>query len=172
MASQVDIRSLQPVSYAEVPDEPGANPRGPVQSSLEPSTRRIAAPSADETFTRELRAQGLEFVARPGQQEKLQKAIRQARRSAQGTCDGFAGCLVFVSEQEERLVTLVTLWDGTEDAKKRDESSERFKRLLEPYVDRWLRTGRFVTSLTMLDLPAGFPQSERPVSMSSRAACH
>lgn len=132
----------------------------------------MAAHSADETSTRELRAHGLEFVARPGQTEKLHKAIRQARRSAQGTCDGFAGCLVFVSEQEERLVTLVTLWDGTEDAEQRDESSERVKRLLEPYVDRWLRSGRFVTSLSMPDFPAAFPQSERPAALASRVACH
>ena len=174
MASQVHIGSFQTTSYPEVPCEPGVDPRKPIQRKGEPAVEacRRAEHSADETLTC-LRAQGLEFVARPGQAEKLQKAIGQARRSAQKTCDGFAGCLVFVSEQEERLVTLVTLWDGTEDAKQRDENSEQVKKLLEPYVDRWLRAGRFVTSLSMADsFAAGVSQGERPAGVTNRLACH
>jgi hypothetical protein len=113
----------------------------------------------------------VEFVARPGQAEKLQKAIGQARRNAQNTYDGFVGCLVFVSEQEERLVTLVTLWDGTEEAKQRDENSKQVRKLLEPYVDSWLRAGKFVTSVSMpKPIPAGTPS--RTGHAPNRAACN
>lgn len=173
MASQVHVGSLQLPGYRETASEPEAAPPKAVPRNGEPSEelRRLATRSADEGSTRQLRAQGVEFVARPGQAEKLQKAIGQARRNAQNTYDGFVGCLVFVSEQEERLVTLVTLWDGTEEAKQRDENSEQVRKLLEPYVDSWLRAGKFVTSVSMPGpLSAGTPS--RRGHAPNRAACN
>jgi hypothetical protein len=164
VASQVHVGSLQLPGYTETAAEPEAGPQKAALRKGEASDdlRRPAARSADEGSTRQLLAQGVEFVARPGQAEKLQKAIGQARRNAQNTYDGFVGCLVFVSEQEERLVTLVTLWDGTEEAKQRDENSEQVRKLLEPYVDSWLRAGKFVTSVSMPEpLPAGAPSRVR-----------
>ena len=173
MASQVHIGSLQLPGYIETAAEPAAAPRTAAPRKGEPSEelRRLATHSADEGSTRQLLAQGVEFVARPGQAEKLQKAIGQARRNAQNTYDGFVGCLVFVSEQEERLVTLVTLWDGTEEAKQRDENSAQVRKLLEPYVDSWLRAGKFVTSVSMPQpLPAGAPS--KAGHAPNRAACN
>jgi hypothetical protein len=173
VASQVHVGSLQLPSYTETAAQPEAGPRKAAPRNGEPSEelRRLAARSAEEGSTRQLLAQGVEFVARPGQAEKLQKAIGQARRNAQNTYDGFVGCLVFVSEQEERLVTLVTLWDGTEEAKQRDENSEQVRKLLEPYVDSWLRAGKFVTSVSMPELlPAGAPS--RAAHAANRAACN
>lgn len=172
MASQVHVGSLQLPGYPETAAEPEGAPRKAAPRTGEPpDLRRLATRSAEEGSTRQLRAQGVEFVARPGQAEKLQKAIGQARRNAQNTYDGFVGCLVFVSEQEERLVTLVTLWDGTEQAKQRDENSKQVRKLLEPYVDSWLRAGKFVTSVSMPEpLPAGTPS--RTGHAPNRAACN
>jgi hypothetical protein len=173
VASQVHVGSLQLPGYTETAAEPEGAPRTAAPRKGEPSEelRRPATHSADEGSTRQLLAQGVEFVARPGQAEKLQKAIGQARRNAQNTYDGFVGCLVFVSEQEERLVTLVTLWDGTEEAKQRDENSEQVRKLLEPYVDSWLRAGKFVTSVSMPELlPDG--ALSRAGHARNRAACN
>jgi len=173
VASHVHVGSLQLPGYTETAAEPEAGPRKAAPRKGEPSEelRRLATHSAEEGSTRQLLAQGVEFVARPGQAGKLQKAIGQARRNAQNTYDGFVGCLVFVSEQEERLVTLVTLWDGTEEAKQRDENSKQVRKLLEPYVDSWLRAGKFVTSVSMpKPFPAGAPT--RPRHAPNRAACN
>jgi len=83
------------------------------------------------------------------------------------------GRLVLISAQEERLVTVVTLWDGTEDGKRRDESTEQVKKLLEPYVDRWLRTGMFVTFFSMPECFAGAVfEREGRTSAANRVACH
>jgi len=173
VASQVHVGTLQLPGYTQTAAEPEGAPRKAAPRKGEPSEelRRLATRSAEEGSTRQLRAQGVEFVARPGQAEKLQKAIGQVRRNAQNTYDGFVGCLVFVSEQEERLVTLVTLWDGTEQAKQRDENSEQVRKLLEPYVDSWLRAGKFVTSVSMPEpFPAGAPS--RAGHAPNRAACN
>ena len=159
MASQVQIGGFQLPGDTEATVQPEAVPRK--------TTRRKNA----ESSTRQFHAEGIEFVARPGQAEKLRKAIGLTQRNAQDSCDGFVGRLVFVSAEEERLVTVLTLWDGTEDEKRRDESSERVRKLLEPYVDRWLRTGRFVTFFSMPQSFAGIIERGQ-TSLSNRVACH
>jgi hypothetical protein len=158
VAGQVQIGSFQLLGYREATVQPEAVPRK--------TTRRKNRESA----TRQFHAEGIEFVARPGQAEKLRKAIGLTQRNAQDSCDGFVGRLVFVSAEEERLVTVLTLWDGTEDEKRRDESSEQVRKLLEPYVDRWLRTGRFVTFLSQSF--AGGIVERGQTALSSRVACH
>ena len=161
MASQVQIGSFQLPGYRQATIEPEAPPQK--------TPRRKKA----KISTRQFDAHGIELVARPGQAEGLRKAVALARRNAQDSCEEFVGQLVFVSAQEERLVTVVTLWDGTEDEKRREESSEQVKKRLEPYVDRWLRTGRFVTFLSM---PAYFPgeviERERQTPVANRVGCH
>jgi len=159
VASQVQIGSFQLPGYREAAVEPEAVPRK--------TTRKKNAGSG----TRQLHAEGIEFVARPGQAEKLRKAIGLTQRNAQDSCDGFVGRLVFVSAEEERLVTVVTLWHGTEDEKRRDESSEQVRKLLEPYVDRWLRKRRFVAFFLMPQSFAGIIERGE-TSLSNRVACH
>jgi len=153
VASQAQIGSLQLAGYAEATAE--------TEAGRPKATRRKGAQV--EGSIRKFQAQGIEFVARPGQAEKLQKAISLAKQDAPETCDGFVGRLVFVSAQEERLVTVVTLWDGTENDKQHDESSEQVKKLLEPFVDRWLRTGKFVTFFSMPEFFAGGVVERRTV---------
>ena len=159
MASPVQIGSFQLPGYREAAVEPEAVPRK--------TTRR----KKGESRTRQFHAEGIEFVARPGQAEKLRKAIGLTQGNAQDSSDGFVGRLVFVSAEEQRLVTVVTLWDGTEDEKRRDESSEQVRRLLAPYVDRWLRKGRFAAFFSMPPSFAGIIERAE-TSLSNRVACH
>ena len=161
MASQVQIGSLELPGYREAMVEPEAAPQK--------TARRKKA----ESSIRQFHAEGIEFVARPGQAEKLRKAIGLGSGNAQDGSDGFVARLVFVSAEEERLVTVVTLWDGsTEDEKRRDESSEQVRKLLEPYVDRWLRSGRFVTFFSMPeDVARGVIEGGR-IPLPNRVACH
>lgn len=160
MASQVQFGSFQLPGYREATVEPEAVPRK--------TTRR----KNREFSTRQFRADGIEFVARPRQEERLPKAIGLTLRNAPDSSDGFVGRLFFVSAEEERLVTVVTIWDGSEDEKRRDESSERVRKFVEPYVDRWLRNGRFVTFLSMPRSFAGGIIERRQTSLSNREACH
>jgi hypothetical protein len=155
----VQSGSFELPGYREATVEPEAVPR-----KTTPRKNR-------ESSTRQFHAVGIEFVARPGQAERLRRAIGLTRRNAPDSSDGFVGRLVFVSAEEERLVTVVTLWDGTEDEKRRDESSGRVKKLLEPYVDRWLRNGRFVTFFSMPQSFAGGIIERAETSLSNRVAC-
>jgi hypothetical protein len=95
-----------------------------------------------ETAIPEVFAHGAEFVAVPGQSERLQREIPLVMRAASKESGGFCGCVVLFSEQEARLVTVITLWTTRDQAKHCNE--KRLKRLLEPYVDRWLRVRSFV----------------------------
>ena len=163
VGSQVQIGSFELPGYRETTVAPGAG---------QPKTARRKRAQPEGT-TRQFHAQDIEFVARPGQAEKLRKAIRLAKRNSEDACDGFVGRLVFVSAEEERLVTVVTLWDGTEDEKRRDESSEQVKKLLQPYVDRWLRAGRFTAFFSTPELfPGGVAQRERQAASANQAVCH
>ena len=54
--------------------------------------------------------------------------------------EGFLGCIVLVSEQEARLVTVITLWTGSNRLALCNDASQRLHKWLTPYVDRWLRS--------------------------------
>jgi len=105
------------------------------------------ADAASETAVRQVWAQGLEFVGLPGDPEKFQREIPLIVQNANAGSDGFLGCLVLFSELESRLVTVITLWTVEVRFEQRSETSNRLKRLLEPYIDRWLRSSKFVTFL-------------------------
>jgi hypothetical protein len=113
------------------------------ESSL--ANRWLSSDSIGESLAHEVFAHGVEFIALPGETEKLQKEIPVAMREVNRNSKGFSGSMVLFSEQEARLVTVITLWTGSEPDKECDENSTQLKRLLEPYVDRWLRTRKFVT---------------------------
>jgi len=109
--------------------------------------------AASKTAFRQVCAQGLEFVGLPGDPEKLQREIPSIVQRANAGSDGFIGCLVLFSEQESRLVTVITLWMAEVRFEQRSGTSNRLKRLLEPYVDRWLRSTKFVTFLPCSIVP-------------------
>ena len=111
-------------------------------------TLRAAAVSAVETPAPEVVALGVEFVALPGKAALLQSAIPEAVRDTIGNSRSFAGCMVLVSEEEARLVTVITLWTGRNRIEQCNENAKQVKKLLAPYVDRFLRTRRLAAFLS------------------------
>jgi hypothetical protein len=105
-------------------------------------------PSTAEDPTPEVIAQGVEFVALPEKAEKLPSALPGAMRNALGHFGSFSGCMVLVSEQEARLVTVITLWTGRDRVRQCTDNSKRVTKLLMPYVDRWLKTKRLAAFLS------------------------
>ena len=92
----------------------------------------------------DISAQSVQFVASPGQTRKLQSVLPDAIRNAFRLVPAFAGCMVMVSDQEARRVTIVTLWKGKERARHCSENAEQTRMLLFPYVDHWLRSENHV----------------------------
>lgn len=82
----------------------------------------------------------------------MQSAIPAALASALKDVDGFAGCLVMISDQEARLVTVVTLWAGNDRAKCCSQNTRWVHALLKPYLDRCLRVQTMVAHLPLLPL--------------------
>lgn len=112
-----------------------------------PNQVPISAPTVAHVVAR-----SEEFVVLPGATAKLQKLLPVALERAYSGSSDFLGCLVLVSEQEARLVTVLTLWTDTADANLAHRDSAVVQDLLEPYVDRWLRTGSFAAFLTQSKL--------------------
>ncbi len=128
------------------PDSPGAptapQPRPP-QAPL-PITSGQAHPAYD------ISAHSVQFVASPNQTRKLQSALPAAIREAFSLAPAFAGCMVMVSDQEARLVTVVTLWSGQQRIRHCNENADQVKKLLSPYADHWLRSDTHVAHFSML----------------------
>jgi hypothetical protein len=150
VATQVSVANYQSSTFAGLSaNQNGSLPKAGVLEQ-EPSDMFSAAgrDSTAQHLAPDLIAHGVEFVASPGKGEKLQWTIPEAMRSALGKSGSFAGCMVLVSEQESRLVTVITLWKGSDRARQCDENSNRVRGLLTPYVDRWLRTRRLTAFLS------------------------
>lgn len=151
MASHVQIANLAANGFAGLSAKKESHFLHMVGMEANPleSIPPVNQDSVNETQTPKVIAQGVEFVALPGKAEKLQSAIPKALKSALGGSRNFSGCMVLVSEQESRLVTVITLWAGTDRAKECNEKLSQVKRLLTPYVDRWLRTRRLAAFLSV-----------------------
>jgi hypothetical protein len=159
VASQVQISSYQAIC-------------GGASSEALAATRRVAPNSREhlaEAGLPAIIAHSFEFVALPGRAEGIQSEIPMATRHAFRGTDGFMGSMVLVSEQEARLVTVVTLWTGSNRAELCSESEKCLQRWLAPYVDRWLRTRRFASFVSAPDRFLANPHSlpELPVQSAS-----
>jgi hypothetical protein len=98
-------------------------------------------------------------VASPGQTNKLQSILPAAIREAFSLVPTFAGCMVMISDQEARRVTIVTFWKGAGCRQHCGENAEQLKAVLLPYVDHWLRAENYVAQFSMkADLEASAPQ--------------
>jgi len=150
VATQVSVANYQSSTFARL----SANQNGSLRKAdvleQEPLDMFSLAgrDSTAQHLAPDLIAHGVEFVASPGKGEKLQRTIPEAMRNALGKSGSFAGCMVLVSEQESRLVTVITLWKGSDRARQCDENSNRVRGLLTPYVDSWLRTRRLTAFLS------------------------
>ena len=97
-------------------------------------------------------ALSVEFVAKPQEARRVEAAIPAAIAGALKDLAGFAGCLVMISDQEARLVTVVTLWAGNDRVKRCSQNVRWVHALLAPYLDRCLRVQTMVAHLPMLPL--------------------
>jgi hypothetical protein len=97
-------------------------------------------------------ALSVEFVAKPQETHRMEAAIPAAIAGALKNVNGFAGCLVMISDQEARLVTVVTLWAGSDRAKCCSQNARWVQALLKPYLDRCLRVQTMVAHLPVLPL--------------------
>ncbi len=117
-------------------------------------------------------ALSVEFVAKPQEAHRVQAAIPAALAGALKDVNGFAGCLVMISDQEARLVTVVTLWAGNDRAKCCNQNARWVHALLKPYLDRCLRVQTMVAHvpvLPMLDfLPPIRPETNAADECSMR----
>lgn len=114
----------------------------------------------------------IEFVAKPDKAASAPAFLPAAITGALGDVTGFAGCLVMVSDQEARLITVVTLWAGNDSQKCCAENLRWVRALLSNYVDRCLRVQTMVAHLPSLSVgceqqnsvSAGSLMEERTVS--------
>ena len=98
-------------------------------------------------------AQSVEFVAVPDIAARLEATLPGALRSALQKAEGFAGCAVMVSEQEARLVTVVTFWRGKDRGRLANMNAQWVEQLLDPYIDRQLRTRRLRAQIVLQSGP-------------------
>jgi hypothetical protein len=97
-------------------------------------------------------ALSVEFVAKPQEARRVEAAIPAALADALKDVTGFAGCLVMISDQEARLVTVITLWAGNDRATHCSQNVRWVHALLKPYLDRCLRVQTMVAHLPLLPL--------------------
>jgi hypothetical protein len=97
-------------------------------------------------------ALSVEFVAKPQEAHRVEAAIPAAIAGALKEVAGFAGCLVMVSDQEARLVTVVTLWAGNDRANCCSQNVRWVHALLKPYLDRCLRVQTMVAHLPVFPM--------------------
>ena len=128
-----------------------------LHSSL-PTSQLPVAPSV--TFDTVV---SVEFVAKPNQAAKIRDSLSAGIAATFETTPNFAGCAVMVSEQEQRLVTVLTFWRGASARSLPPESARWVSKLLDPYMDRKLRvqTMRSQVAIMPVAMPAGRADSHR-----------
>lgn len=97
-------------------------------------------------------AHSVEFVAKPGEALRAQSKLAASINSTLKEVTGFAGCMVMTSEQEGRLITVVTFWRGSDRAKHCSANIRWVNALLTPYVDRRLRVQTMAAQLPVVTL--------------------
>ena len=150
MASLLTLANVHVDSASGLPTQRGGNFCRTVTAEEKPTENNVLV-SQDLTAaaaTPEVLALAEDFVSWPGKAEELQTVLPEAIRTAFDGSANFSGCMVLVSEQEARLVTVITFWKGKGRTKHCNENSKRIEQLLVPYVDRWLRTRRLTAFLS------------------------
>lgn len=117
------------------------------------------APNAAAAFS-------IEFVTTPKDAPKAHTAIPTAIVGALGEVTGFAGCLVTISNQEARLVTVTVFWMGTDRFGRCHDNERWIYKLLAPYIDHCVRAQTLIAYL-----PAPKEQSSSASSGESEEQC-
>lgn len=97
-----------------------------------------------------LAALSIEFVARPEEVHRLRSAIPATVRRGVEQDQGFAGCLMMISDREARLVSVITFWTGEDRMTNCSKKARWLYRLLTPYLDHCLRVRTLDAYLTVL----------------------
>jgi hypothetical protein len=92
--------------------------------------------NASQAFT----ALSVEFVAKPEEAKRAEHSIPTALESSLRELEGYAGCLVMISNLEARLITAITFWSGPHGAQLCRQNARWVNALLKPYMDRRLRS--------------------------------
>jgi hypothetical protein len=152
VASPARVANLRTCTCMGASLKPSTNSSALIERTreLSPESELPMTVSASESTVPRVFAEVWEFVALPGEAQKLQREIPLALRKGNGKADGLLNCMVLFSEQEARLVTVITLWSEQDRLETCEDTSKRLKRILDPYVDRWLRTRTFVSFLASL----------------------
>jgi hypothetical protein len=124
----------------------GASHRSGVAYSGYPS--RLAAHSSEPGLcSSSVTAYSVEFVAKPSEVQKAQSALAPAIAGTLKEVTGFAGCMLMSSDQEARLMTVVTFWRGADRLKHCNANTRWVNALLAPYMDRRLRVQTMMAQL-------------------------
>jgi len=89
-------------------------------------------------------ALSMEFVAKPNQAHRAQAAVPAAIHGTLRDVTGFAGCLVMSSDQEARLMKVITFWRGADAARRCAQNTRWLCKLLEPYLDGGLKCRTYI----------------------------
>jgi hypothetical protein len=116
-----------------------------------------------------LAALSIEFVAKPEEVCCLRTAIPAAVRRGLGQAQGFAGCMVMISDREARLVNVITFWTGEGQMTNGSKRTRWLHRLLAPYVDHCLRVRTLDAYLTTLG--SGHAPSVNTCSEKAHSLC-
>ena len=91
----------------------------------------------------------VEFVAKPNESHRVHGLVPAAIAGTLESVNGFAGCAVMVSNMEERLVTVLTFWEGDLSAHAATTTSGWICKLMERYVDHRLRVQTMRTHMAL-----------------------
>jgi len=94
-----------------------------------------------------LTALSVEFVAKPEEAQRAEHSIPVAMQRSLSELTGYAGCLVMISDQEARLITVITFWSGPQGAQLSRQNAKWVNALLKPFMDRCLRSQTFLARL-------------------------
>jgi hypothetical protein len=126
-----------------------------VVAKLRETIPRNAAADAETSRT----AISVEFVAKPNFAQHVRALVPAAVNKTFAELAGFAGCALMVSDQEERLITLFTFWQGRLDSAAVTHNTRWLCKLLETYMDRKLRVQTLRSQLAMLPAASDAPRT-------------
>jgi hypothetical protein len=107
----------------------------------------------------------VEFVAKPNESHRVHSLVPAAIASTLEGVTGFAGCAVMVSNMEERLVTILTFWEGDLSIQAASTTSRWVCKLMERYIDHRLRVQTMRTHMA-------FSASKSAVCRARNEACN
>jgi hypothetical protein len=143
--------AVEPVTLVVNPSNPALSD-DQLFSITRNTSRNVTTRRTSQSSAPLVTALSVEFVAMPQQTSRVQSALPPDIDAVFHAIEGYAGCMVLVSDLEARLITVITLWQGETRSQNCSDNARWVKRLLTPYVDRWLRTQTLITSLKGLQV--------------------